>query len=125
MAERIVRLEVVDADPLRRERLVRSLKRKFDSTEGVSAGYADDEYGAPVPAGAKGAILPDILELTAVWGWPLAAPLVAEAVKSWLRRERTARVRVTVGFDHVEIEGDPTAVQERILLALLTDQDKA
>jgi hypothetical protein len=120
MAERIIRVEVVDVDTVRAERLTRALKRELDTVDGLSVAYADP--GSRPAAGAKGDVLPAILEVAAVGVWPFAAPLLAEAVKSWLHREGRARVRITVGPDHVEIEGDPSAGQEKLLLALLTGQ---
>ena len=120
MAEGIIRVEVVDVDALRAERSTRALKRDLDSVDGLSVAYADP--GPHPAAGAKGGVLPAILEVAAVGVWPFAAPLFAEAVKSWLHRESRTRVRITVGPDHVEIEGDPTAGQEKLLLALLTGQ---
>lgn len=115
-----LRVEVVDGDALRVERLTRALKRELDGVEGVSAEYADSP-GTEL-SGAKGSVASEVLEVVAVWGWPLAAPLVAEVVKGWLRRESRARVRLTVGIESVEIEGDPTPAQERLMLAVLNRQ---
>jgi hypothetical protein len=115
-----VHVEVLDVDPLRTERLTRTLVRDLGSVAELAISYADTDVR---PAdGAKGGATTDVLAIATVWGWPLVAPLLAEALKSWLHREKHARVRVTVGADHVEIDGDPTAGQEKLLLALLTRQ---
>ena len=113
---------VVESDPLRAERLTRDLKRALDAVEGVTVGYvaapaADSER-------AKGGVVYDVLEASIVGVWPVAAPLLAEVVKSWLHREGGGRVRISVGWDHVEIEGDPTPEQAKLLLALLEQREE-
>ena len=117
MAPDGVRVEVVDDDALRAERWTRDLKRSLDTAEGFLVAYG--ETAGPVQDGTKGPVLHEVLEVSAVWAWPLAAPALVEVLKRWLGRERRARVRVTVGWDHVEIEGEPTPGQERVLLELL------
>jgi hypothetical protein len=112
---------VVEADPLRAERLTRSLKRELDGVEGIAVDYVATH--SPNSELAKGGVVHDVLEAVVVGGWPVCAPLLAEAVKSWLHREQDARVRITVGWDHVEIEGEPTPEQTKLLLALLERQE--
>lgn len=117
-----LRVEVIDDDALRVERLTRALKRELDASDGISADYADLESAAP--AGSKGSVVSEVLDVVALWGWPLAAPLVAEAIKAWLRKEGRARVRLTVGTNTIEIDGDPTPAQEKLMLAVLNGQDE-
>ena len=120
MADTHVRIEVADVDPLRAERLTRALRQDLGTVDTLLVAYADRD--TTVPSGTKGGVPLEVLELTATVAWPLAAPLLAEKIKSWLRREEPATVRITVGFDHVEITGSPTPTQERLLLALLDRQ---
>lgn len=116
-----IHIAVVEADALRAERLTRALKRELDEVEGVAVGFL--ETRAADSERAKGGVMHDVLEASIVGAWPVCAPLLAEAVKSWLRREREARVRITLGWDHVEIEGEPTPEQTKLLLALLERQE--
>jgi hypothetical protein len=116
-----LQVAVVEADPLRAERLTRSLKRALDAVDSVVVDYVPSSaQGTEL---AKGGVVHDVLEASIVGAWPVCAPLLAEAVRAWLHHERDTRVRVTVGWDHVEIEGDPTAEQAKLLLALLERQE--
>lgn len=117
-----IHIAIVEADPLRAERLTRGLKRALDEVEGIAVGYV----ATPVldSERAKGGVVHDVLEAAVVGAWPVAAPLLAEAVKAWLHREPAARVRITLGWDHVEIEGEPTPEQTKLLLALLERQEE-
>lgn len=117
-----LQITVVEADPLRAERLTRSLKRALDAVEGVTIDYVVTQ-GANFER-AKGGVVHEVLEASIVGVWPVCAPLLAEAVKSWLRREQGSRVRISVGWDHVEIEGEPTPEQTKLLLALLEQQEE-
>lgn len=115
-------IAVAEADPLRAERLTRSLKRALDAVEGVIVDYAPP--AASNPERAKGGLAHYLLEASVVGAWPVCAPLFAEAVKSWFQRENGGRVRLTFGPDHVDIEGEPTPDQTRLLLALLERQER-
>jgi hypothetical protein len=117
-----IQMAVVEADPLRAERLTRSLKRALDAVDGITVDYAT----APTANSerAKGGVVHDVLEASIMGVWPVAAPLLAEVVKSWLHREEGSRVRISVGWDHVEIEGEPTPEQEKLLLALLERREE-
>ncbi|WP_194924219.1 effector-associated constant component EACC1 [Catenulispora pinisilvae] len=117
-----LRVEVIDDDALRAERLTRALKRELDNVDGISVDYAD--LTSTAPSGSKGSVLSEVLDVVATWGWPLGAPLLAEAVKAWLHKEGRARVRLTVGTNSVEIDGDPTPAQERLMLAVLNGPDE-
>ena len=118
-----VQVAVVESDPLRAERLTRSLKGVLDAVDGIAVGYAS--MPAASSERAKGGVVHDVLEAAVVGAWPLAAPLLAEAVKSWLHREgEGSRVRISVGWDHVEIEGEPTPDQAKLLLALLERREE-
>jgi hypothetical protein len=116
-----IHIAVVEADPLRAERLTRSLKRTLDEVEGINVDYVATHMSNFERA--KGGVTQELLEASVVGVWPVCAPLLAEAVKSWLHRERDARVRITVGWDHVEIEGEPTPEQAKLLLALLEQRE--
>ena len=116
-----IQIVVVETDSLRAERLTRSLKRALDAVDGITVDYAVPP--AAISERAKGGVLHDVLEASIVGVWPVAAPLLAEVVKSWLHREEGSRVRISVGWDHVEIEGEPTPEQTKLLLALLERQD--
>jgi hypothetical protein len=116
-----IQIAVIETDPLRAERLTRSLKRTLDGVAGVAVEYA--ETSTQSSEHAKGAVVHDLLEASIVGVWPVCAPLLAEALKSWLQKEHDTRVRVTVGWDHVEIEGEPTVEQAKLLLALMDRRD--
>jgi hypothetical protein len=118
-----IQIAVVEADPLRAERLTRSLKRELDTVDGITVDYAAT-LGADSER-TKGGVVYDVLEVCVVGVWPVAAPLLAEVVKSWLHRaEEGRRVRISVGWDHVEIEGEPAPEQMKLLLALLDRQEE-
>jgi hypothetical protein len=116
-----LQVAVLEADQLRTERLTRSLKRELDEVEGVVIGYTKTQ--SSTPEHAKGGVLQDVLDVSVVGVWPVCAPLLAEAVKAWLHREPSARVRITADWDHLEIDGDPTPEQAKLLYALLERRD--
>lgn len=110
------RIRVVADDELRAERLTRALADELAHIAGVTVGY-EAIVDAAVP-GAKGAgsdLLIAVLDIA----WPVAAPLVAEKVKDWRHGRKRESVRVTVGDDYVELSGEPTEEQARLLAALL------
>jgi hypothetical protein len=109
---------VADRDLLRAERLARQLHRDFSDSEAFDVSYVEDEVSAA--DGVKGETTAIVLSIVTGWGWPVAAPLLAELIKSALHRERHSTVRVTVGADFVEIAGEPTEEQQKLLLALLS-----
>ncbi len=115
-----IQIAVLEADPLRAERLTRSLNRALDSVEGIAVDYAATP-SRPVEH-AKGGVMQDVLAVSITGVWPVAAALLADALKSWLHREHGSRVRISVGWDHVEIDGDPTPEQAKLLLTLLERQ---
>jgi hypothetical protein len=118
-----IQVAVAETDPLRAERLTRSLKRALDAVDGIAVDYA--ATAAANSERTKGGVVYDVLEASIVGVWPLAAPLLAEAVKSWLHREgEGSRVRISVGWDHVEIEGEPTPDQAKLLLALMERREE-
>lgn len=117
-----VRVEVVDHDLLWAERLTRQLHHDFAESEAFEVSYVEQE--AAVVDGGKGAAVATALAVVAVWGWPVAAPLLAELLKSRWRREERGKVRVSVGADYVEVEGEPTKEQQELLFVLLTGKPK-
>lgn len=118
-----IQIAVVEADPLRAERLTRSLKSALDAVDGIAVDYAATP--AANSERTKGGVVYDVLEASVVGVWPVVAPLLAEVVKSWLHRDGDSRrVRIGVGWDHVEIEGEPTPEQMKLLLALLERQEE-
>jgi hypothetical protein len=117
-----IQISVLEADSLRAERLTRSLDRALGAVAGVTVDYAAARSSATSER-AKGGVVHDVLEVSIAGVWPVGAPLVAEAVKSWLHREQGSRVRISVGWDHVEIEGEPTPEQTKLLLTLLEGQE--
>lgn len=114
-------IQVTGDDELRAERSTRALGRALEAVEGVAVEYRAGSAGAV--EGAKGAGAVELLKLAVEWAWPAAAPLVAEKIKDWRRteehKEEHAVVRVTVGEQYVELAGDPTEAQERLLVELL------
>lgn len=117
-----VRIDVMDQDLLWAERSARALHRDLTESEAFTVSYEDED--AAVPDGAKGAVAASALAVVAVWGWPLGAPLLAELLKGRWHREKRGKVRVTVGADFVELDGEPTKEQQELLLALLTEKPK-
>ena len=115
------RIRVVADDELRAERLTRSLAQELDRIAGVAVKY--EAVAAATTPGAKGASS-DLLTAVLDIAWPVAAPLVAEKVKDWRRERKRETVRVTVGDDYVELSGEPTAEQARLLAALLDDRPR-
>lgn len=104
-------------DTLRSENVTRSLTADLAEIHDVTVRF---EYsgGEPGP-GAKGG--PETLHAVIDYAWPAAAPLVAEAVKKLCTRHKHERVRVTVGPNYVEISGDPSAEQAKLLSEVLSE----
>ncbi len=117
-----VRIEVVDQDLLWAERFSRALHRDLAESEAFTVAYVEED--AVALDGAKGTAAASVLAVVAVWGWPLGAPLLAELLKTRWHREERGKVRVSVGADYVEVDGEPTKEQQELLLALLTEKPK-
>jgi hypothetical protein len=109
-------IEVFGDDVLRSEDATRALSADLTEAQDVTVRL---EYAGDGPRqGAKGQG-PEVLHAIVDYAWPAAAPLVAEAVKKLCSRHRRERVRVTIGPDHVEISGDPSEEQARLLSEVL------
>lgn len=112
------RLEVLaGGDALRRERLTRSLRDDLAHIDGLDLKLVPDSAPAP---GSKGAVESTVAILVAAA--PLARPtanLLKTAITGWLQRDRRTVLRATVGDSTVELTGDPTPDQQRVLDALL------
>ncbi|MGX1773026.1 hypothetical protein ACWIGW_13025 [Nocardia brasiliensis] len=109
-------VEVHGDDAIDAEDATRAFGKSLSEIEDLTVDFS---YFAPEQAsGAKG-VLDEVLRITLEYPWPLAAPLVAEKIKSLCLKERQGRVRVTVGDDVVEISGEPTDAQLTLLLELL------
>lgn len=119
------RFEVVASDALRRERLLRSLRDELVAVDDVEVNLASSP---PPQPGGKGAIESTAAILVAAA--PLAQP-TAEVLKAtitgWLQRDRRTVLRATVGDRTVELTGEPSAAQQRLLDTLLapdTDSER-
>ncbi len=117
-----VRIEVMDQDLLWAERFTRQLHRDLAESEAFTVSYVEEDVA--VGDGVKGTSAASVLEVVAVWGWPLGAPVLAELLKSRWHRDERGKVRVSVGADYVEVEGEPTTAQRELLLALMTEKPK-
>ena len=109
-------IEVFGEDPLHSEDVTRGLGAALADSQDVSVRF---EYpGGETADGAKGNEA-EALRAIVEYAWPAAAPLVAEAVKKVCTRHRHERVRISVGPNHVEITGEPTEEQTKLLLKVL------
>lgn len=122
------RLEVLaGGDALRRERLTRSLRDDLAHIDGLDLTLAP--ASAAAQQGSKGAVESTVAILVAAA--PLVRPtadLLKAAITGWLQRDRRTVLRATVGDSVVELTGDPTPDQRRVLDALLrtaSDPDRA
>lgn len=113
---------VLGDDELRCEDVLRALDRELTGLDQVVVRLGFGDGAAPV-AGAKGQA-GDTLRAVVEYAWPAAAPLVAEKVKALCSRRRHESVRVSVGPDYVEIKGDPSEEQARLLTEVLRGLQK-
>ncbi|MGW3473302.1 hypothetical protein ACWDKQ_33700 [Saccharopolyspora sp. NPDC000995] len=117
-SERAYRIEVLaGGDPLREERLTRSLRDDLASLEGVSVDLA--QGGASTP-GSKSGVLTDLALIAVSAGAGMAssrslARLLTTAITEWCRKERHRKVRITRGDDTLEITGNPDKGQQRLV----------
>lgn len=116
MAEgaRTYRVEVLaGGDPLREERLTRSLRDDLAQMEELSVDFARASPGAP---GSKGGALTDLALVVAalVSSKPLANVLTI-AITEWCGRERHRKVRISRGDTELEITGTPGADQQQLV----------
>jgi hypothetical protein len=115
-------IQVLGDDELRCEDVLRSFHQDLSSVDQVTVRleYAN---GTEPAAGAKGP-LAETLHAVIEYAWPAAAPLLAERIKALCSRQRHERVRVSVGPDFVEIKGDPSEEQARLLAEMLRGLQK-
>lgn len=109
-------IEVSGEDVLRSEDTTRALSADLAAVQGVTVRL--EFLGDTVRPGAKGPGA-EVLHAVVDYAWPAAAPLVAEAVKKLCSRHKHERVRVSVGPDYVEISGDPSQEQAKLLSEVL------
>lgn len=112
-----VRVYVVGDDE-HAERRTRSLGEALEAVEGLVVSYAFDGAG-PADPRAKGPGAVELLHIGLDWAWPVAAPLLAEKIRSWSKEARNETVRVHVGEEYLEVRGDPTPEQLLLLMELL------
>ncbi|WP_215455087.1 hypothetical protein [Streptomyces sp. ATCC 21386] len=106
-------------DALRQERLTRDLYAALHETEGVVAGFTEDD--AAVQPGHKGAGVGE-LALWAATATAVARPasqVLITAIKEWCSRDRHRKVEVTYDGHSVSITGRPDAAQERVVREFL------
>ncbi|MEY9929118.1 hypothetical protein ABH926_003758 [Catenulispora sp. GP43] len=109
-------IEVSGDDALRSEDATRALSADLAAVQDVTVRL---EYAGGTPrAGAKGPGA-EVLHAVVDYAWPAAAPLVAEAVKKLCSRHKRERVRVSIGPNYVEISGDPSEEQAKLLSEVL------
>ncbi|MEY8040027.1 hypothetical protein AB8O55_11530 [Saccharopolyspora cebuensis] len=108
-------------DPLREERLTRSLRDELAELEGVSVGFSS---GAASSRGSKAGPLTDLVLAVAVLASskPLAGVLTT-AITEWCARERHRKVRVTRGDAELEITGSPDADQRQLVREFLEEPE--
>ncbi len=115
--ERTYRIEVLaGGDPLREERLTRSLRDDLAGLEGVAVHFARGGASAP---GSKSGALTDLALIAVSAGAGLAsskplAGVLTTAITEWCRRERHRKVRITRGEDAMEITGNPDKGQQQL-----------
>jgi hypothetical protein len=115
-------IQVFGDDALRNEDVLRAFDRELTAIEQVVVSLEYGDGGVPV-AGAKGPT-GETLRAVVEYAWPVAAPLLAEKVKALCSRQRHEKVRVSVGPDFVEITGDPSAEQAKLLSEVLRGLQK-
>jgi hypothetical protein len=120
-----LRLEVLgSSDPLRKERLSRSLRDELAGIDGLSVAFARSSTPAPGSKGVSDSS--DVLLLTGMLA-PLAFDLVKTAISAWLQCDRRASLRVARGDLSVELNtnsdrGTFTAL-DKLLRLLETDAE--
>ncbi|MEU9379740.1 hypothetical protein AB0D38_01485 [Streptomyces sp. NPDC048279] len=106
-------------DALRQERLTRDLYAALHGTEGVLAGFTEDDV--TVQPGHKG-VGADEVALWAAAATAVARPasqVLITAIKEWCARDRHRKVEVTYDGHSVAITGRPDAAQERVVREFL------
>ncbi|MBQ0849425.1 hypothetical protein J8N05_14565 [Streptomyces sp. BH-SS-21] len=106
-------------DTLRQERLTRDLYAALHGTEGVLAGFAEDD--ATSRPGHKGVGAGEVA-LWAATATAVARPasqILITAIKEWCARDRHRKVEVTYDGHSVAITGRPDAAQERVVREFL------
>lgn len=101
-----------DGNTLLRERLTRSLCTELSSLDGVEVAFT--EPPEETSGGAKSGPVTD-LALWVALGAGTTGRIVVECIKAWSARERNRAVKLTRGDQTIEISGNPTAGQERII----------
>ncbi|AUS81091.1 hypothetical protein C1701_25215 [Actinoalloteichus sp. AHMU CJ021] len=111
-------------DPLREERLTRSLRDDLTRVEGTSVDFTSgSSSGLP---GSKGGNLTNVALLVAALAAskPLANVLVT-AIREWCQRDRHRKVRVTCGEATLEITGKPDPSQHQLVREFLEKVENA
>ncbi|MCD7439473.1 hypothetical protein K4B79_14675 [Streptomyces lincolnensis] len=106
-------------DALRQERLTRDLCAALHATEGVVAGFTEDD--AALQPGRKGVGVGEVA-LWAATATAVARPasqVLITAIKEWCAKDRHRRVEVTYDGHSVSITGRPDAAQERVVREFL------
>ncbi len=117
MPELQISLSVPDGDPAEIDKLTRALRSEIEqldveTVEAVSAG--------PVPEGAKAADWQMIGQMAVTLAPVVITPLF-ELVKSWIQRQPSVPVKITItaGKRVSEVEYDPTKTSEEDLRKLI------
>ncbi|MBV9313478.1 MAG: hypothetical protein JO100_06930 [Pseudonocardia sp.] len=117
--EQLFRIQALaGGDPLREERLSRSLRDALVGLDGVTADLAieREKHREKHLGGSKGATVADLSLLVAVAVSAKPAwELLTTAVKEWCATERNRKVRITRGNDSIEIQGHPDEAQKRMV----------
>lgn len=111
--ERLYRIEVLaDGDPLRSERLTRSLRDDLVQLDEVSVDFASGTSDTP---GSKGGALTELALIVAgmASSKPLAGVLTT-TISEWCNRGRRRKVRITRGDSALEITGNPDIAQQQL-----------
>lgn len=115
--EQAYRIELVDGgDPLRVERLTRSLRDELTRLDAVTVEFAPGRKGS---AGGKSGPLTDLVLLAvgAAGGFASSKPfatVLTTAITEWCARERHRNVRVSKGGAELEINGNPDPRQDKL-----------
>ncbi|PKW17619.1 hypothetical protein [Saccharopolyspora spinosa] len=115
--EQAYRIEVLDGgDPLRVERLTRSLRDELTRLDAVSVDFAPGGVGT---AGSKSSPLADLalLAVGATGGFASSkhfASVLTTAITEWCRKERHRNIRITRGDAELNITGNPDARQQQL-----------
>lgn len=110
--ERLYRIEVLaGGDPLRGERLTRSLRDDLVQLDEVSVDFASGASGAP---GNKSGALTELALIAGLVSSKPLAGVLTTAISEWCSRERHRKVRITRGDSALEITGNPDAEQHQL-----------